>query len=53
MSFFLNRILFYFILERGEGREEERETLIFASCTPPTGDMAYILGMYPNWESNG
>ena len=32
-------------LERGEGREKERERNI-------TGDLAHNPGMYPDWELN-
>ena len=58
--------LFYFLkdftyfLERGEGREKERERNIDvqekhpsgASCRPPTGDLACNSGMGPDQESN-
>ena len=42
-----------FILERGAGREKERERNIdvqeisVASHIPPTGGLAHNLGMYP------
>ena len=43
------------LLERGEGkeeREEEKHQYVVASCTPPTEDLAYNPGMYPDWELN-
>ena len=51
------KILF---LERGEGRDKERERNIDVqeihqlvdSCTPSTGDLALNPGMCPDWESN-
>ena len=50
----------YLFLERGEGREKERERNIdvpekqrlVASCTPPTGDLAHNPGLCPDWELN-
>ena len=39
----------------GKERERERERekhQCFASCTPPTGDLACNPGMGPDWESN-
>ena len=47
-------------LERGEGREKERERnismqeihLLVASHAPPNGDLACNPGMCPDWESN-
>ena len=53
--FFLLKILFIF---RGEGREIEGENFdvqeirrSLASCMPPSGDLACIPGMCPDWES--
>ena len=50
----------YLFLERGEGREKERERNInvwkihqlVASWMPPTEDLAHNPGMYPDWELN-
>ena len=45
----------FYLLERGEGREKEREEkhqCVVASSTPPTGDLAHNPGMGPDWESN-
>ena len=44
----------YLFLERGEGRENEGEKhqCVVASCAPPTGDLACIPGVFPDWESN-
>ena len=50
----------YLFLERGEGREKERGRNIdmqekhqsAASCTPPTGDLAYDPGICPDRELN-
>ena len=50
----------YLFLQRGEGREKEREKNIdvwrihpsVASRTSTTGDLAHNPGMYPDWESN-
>ena len=51
--------VFYLFLERGEGREKERERNIgcagdisVASCTPPAWGLARNPGMCPDWESN-
>ena len=47
------KILFIF---RERGREGEREgeehQCVVASCMPPTGALAHIPGMCPDWESN-
>ena len=51
---------FYLFLERGEGREKDRERNIdvreihqsVASRTPPSGDLAHNPGMCPDWEWN-
>ena len=44
----------YLFLERGEGREKERERhqCVVASCVPPTRDLACNPGMCPDWELN-
>ena len=44
----------YVFLERGEGKEKERERNIhvWLSLTPLTGDLACNPGMFPDWESN-
>ena len=50
----------YLLLERREGRKEERERNInvpeihgwVASHTPPAGGLACNPGMFPAWESN-
>ena len=50
----------YLFLERGEGREKEKQGNIdvleihqlVASHVPPTGDLACNPGMCPSWESN-
>ena len=64
LSTFITIIIFkdflHLFLERGEGREKERERNIdvwekyrsAASCMPPTGDLARNPGMCPDWESN-
>ena len=52
--------ILFICLDRGEGREEERERNIdvqvihglVASHTPPTGDLAHNPGMCPDQESN-
>ena len=51
---FLKKIIYLF-LERGrEGeREGEKHQYVVASSAPPTGDLAYNPGMYPDWETNG
>ena len=54
LSFFKKR--FYLLIFRERGREGEREgekhQCVVASCTPPTGDLVYNTGMYPDWEWN-
>ena len=45
----------YLFLERGEGKEKERERkhqCVVASREPLTGDLACNSGMCPDWESN-
>ena len=51
--FFLKDFIYLF-LQRGEGREKEREETSMCGChsPAPTGDLAHSLGMYPDWESN-
>ena len=41
----------YLFLERGREREIEGKKCqcVVASCAPPTGDLAYNLGMCPYW----
>ena len=44
-----------YFLERGEGREKERErniTVWLPLAHPPTGDLACNPGLCPDWESN-
>ena len=51
-SFFLR---FYLFLERGEGKEKEREKkhqCVVASHELPTGDLTCNPGMCPDWELN-
>ena len=43
---------FKLFLERGEGREKERERNVNV-WLPPTGDLACNPGMCPDWKSNG
>ena len=38
--------------ERGKKGERGRETSMFASHTPPTGDLARKPGVCPDWELN-
>ena len=53
-SSFFKKDFTYLLLERGEGREKERERekhqCVVASCAPPTGDLAHNPGMCPYWE---
>ena len=42
----------YLSLERGEGREKERERELAASQSPPTGDVACNPDVCPDRESN-
>ena len=48
------KVLFIFFRERArEGeREGEKHQCVFASHSPPTGDLAHNPGMFPDWESN-
>ena len=52
-SLFLD-ILFILFLEKGSGgeREGEKHQCVVASQVPPTGALAHIPGMCPDWESN-
>ena len=58
--FFIFKDFIYLFLERGKGREKERERNINAwiihqsgaSCTSPPGDLAHNPGMCPNWDLN-
>ena len=53
---FLKRDFIYLLLDRGEGKEKERERSIdvWLSLTHvlPTGDLARNPGLCPDWESN-
>ena len=53
LSNFLKDFIYLF-LERGrEGeREGEKHQCVVASQAPPTGDLARIPGMCPDWEWN-
>ena len=42
----------YVFLERGEGKEREKDQCVVASCMPSTGDLACNPGMCPDWELN-
>ena len=47
---------FYLFLERGEGREKERERNIsvwLPLMWPLLGNLACNPGMFPDWELNG
>ena len=47
------KILFIFRERRKEGeREGEEHQCVLASCEPPTGALAHIPGMCPDWEKN-
>ena len=51
--FFIFKDFIYLFLDRGEGRETEREReCVVAFQAPPTGDLACNPGMCPDWESN-
>ena len=55
-SFFLKILCIYlFILERGEGREKEREKNMDVPEThkPPVGDLTHNPGICPDWELRG
>ena len=50
-----NIFLFIYFLERGEGKEKDKERNIHVwlpLAWPPTGDLAYNPGMCPDWELN-
>ena len=46
------RLYLFIVLERGEGREKEREKhqCVVVSQVPPTGNLACNPGMCPDWE---
>ena len=48
------KILFIYFLERGKGREKDRErnSNVWLPHAPHTGDLAHNPGMCPEWESN-
>ena len=51
LAVFLKKIFDLFIFrERGRvgEREEEKYQCMVASCAPPTGDLAYNPGMFPD-----
>ena len=52
--FFLRFSLFVF-RERGRDKERggEKHRCVFASCAPPTGDLAHNPGMCPDWQPFG
>ena len=58
-NFLIFKDLTYLFLERGGGREKEKERnmdvwkthLTVACCTCPTGDLAHNPGKCPDWES--
>ena len=53
-SFFLKDFIYLF-LDRGDGREREGEKhhqCVVASRGTSTGDLTYIPGVCPDWESN-
>ena len=52
--FFFLRFYLLIYLDRGEGKEKEKEKhqCVVASYVPPTGDLACNSGMCPDWESN-
>ena len=39
-------------LDRGGGREREKQLYVVASCMPPTRDLSCNPGMCPDWELN-
>ena len=52
---FVFKILFIYFLERGEGREKERERIInvwLPLSHPLLGNQARNPGLCPDWESN-
>ena len=42
-------VLFIYFLERGEGREKEKEGYV-SVWLPPTGDQAHNPDLFPDWE---
>ena len=53
--FFFFKIFIYLLLERGDGREKDRERnikCVVASPVLPTGDLACNPSTCPDWESN-
>ena len=50
----LKRFYLFIFRQRGRGGERvgEIHQCVFASHTPPTGDLAHNPGMCPDWESN-
>ena len=47
------QIFYLFIFREGKGRRKRgKHQCVFASCAPPTGDLAHNPGMCPDWESN-
>ena len=55
LFFYFKKDCIYLFLERGGGREREREgekhQCVVASHVPPTGNLARNPGMCPDWES--
>ena len=50
---FFKKILFIFGKRGKEGeKEREKHQCVVASSAPPTGDLACIPGMCPDWELN-
>ena len=53
IDLFSLRFLCIFRERRKKGeREGEKHQCVVASYVPPTGDLAYNLGMCPDWELN-
>ena len=54
MGTFFKKMYFILFFDRWEGREKEREKhqCVVASHAAPTRDLAYSLGMCPDWELN-
>ena len=52
MVIFIFKYVIYLFLERGEGREKERNINVWLPLASPTGDLACNPGMCPDWESN-
>ena len=53
-KYFVKIVFIHFFRERGrEGEKEaEKHECVVASPAPPTGDLAHIPGMCPDWASN-